>query len=430
MPAQPELVEVELLRPTFGGSSMGRLADGRAVFVPYGLPGELVRVALVEQKRGFARARLVEVLRPAPERLQPRCRHFGVCGGCHYQHLSYAHQLQVKAEVLREQLERIGGLSDPPLEAIQPSPQEWHYRNTVQFHLDAQGRLGYEESGSNRVVAIEECYLPQPPLDELWRQLEFEAGLGIERIGLRVGADEEVLLTLEGQPLELPALEVDLPISAVHLSPAGSIVLAGEDWLPMEVNGRLFRVSAGSFFQVNTAQAGAMVRYLQEILPLDKDTTLLDVYCGVGLFSAFLAERVGRCVGVEVSPSACDDYAVNLDSFDNVSLYIGAAEEVLPGLQLSGKVAAVLDPPRAGVDRRALDALVALQPEWIAYVSCDPATLARDLKRLVVQGYRLERIKPFDLFPQTYHIESISLLRRADQGNSLRALTSATASGR
>lgn len=414
MPAQPELVEVELLRPTFGGSSMGRLADGRAVFVPYGLPGELVRVALVEQKRGFARARLVEVLRPAPERLQPRCRHFGVCGGCHYQHLSYAHQLQVKAEVLREQLERIGGLSDPPLEAIQPSPQEWHYRNTVQFHLDAQGRLGYEESGSNRVVAIEECYLPQPPLDELWRQLEFEAGLGIERIGLRVGADEEVLLTLEGQPLELPALEVDLPISAVHLSPAGSIVLAGEDWLPMEVNGRLFRVSAGSFFQVNTAQAGAMVRYLQEILPLDKDTTLLDVYCGVGLFSAYLAERVGRCVGVEVSPSACDDYAVNLDPFDNVSLYIGAAEEVLPGLQLSGKVAAVLDPPRAGVDRRALDALVALQPEWIAYVSCDPATLARDLKRLVAQGYRLERIKPFDLFPQTYHIESISLLRRAD----------------
>ncbi|MCX7975882.1 MAG: class I SAM-dependent RNA methyltransferase [Bellilinea sp.] len=414
MPTQAELVEVELLRPTFGGSSMGRLPDGRAVFVPYGLPGERVRVELVEQKKGFARARLVEVLRAAPERLQPRCRHFGVCGGCHYQHLSYAHQLQVKAEVLREQLERIGGLSDPPLEAIHPSPQEWHYRNTVQFHLDVQGRLGYEESGSNRVVAIEECYLPQPPLDELWRQLEFEAGLGIERIGLRVGAEEEVLLTLEGQPLELPALEVDLPISAVHLSPAGSIVLAGEDWLPMEVDGRLFRVSAGSFFQVNTTQAGAMVRYLQEVLPLDKDTTLLDVYCGVGLFSVFLAERVGRCIGVEVSPSACDDYAVNLDPFDHVALYIGAAEEVLPGLQLSGKVVVVLDPPRAGVDRRALDALVALQPEWIAYVSCDPATLARDLKRLVAQGYRLERIKPFDLFPQTYHIESISLLRRAD----------------
>ncbi|GAP12064.1 23S rRNA m(5)U-1939 methyltransferase [Bellilinea caldifistulae] len=412
MPATSGLIEVELLRHTFGGSSMGRLADGRAVFVPYALPGERVRVELTEEKRGFARARLVEVLESAPQRIIPRCRHFGVCGGCHYQHLAYADQLKVKNEVLREQLQRIAGLSDPPLEAIQPSPQAWLYRNTVQFHLDERGRLGYEEMNSNRVVAIEECFLPQPPLDEIWRQLDFEAGLGIERVGLRVGADEEVLLILEGQPVELPALEVDLPISAVHLSPAGSIVLAGEDWLPMEVNGRLFRVSAGSFFQVNTAQAGAMVEYLQEGLPLDQQTTLLDVYCGVGLFSAFLAERAARCIGVEVSPSACDDYAVNLDEFDGVELYMGAAEEVLPGLRLSGKVAAVIDPPRAGLDRRALDALVALQPGWIAYVSCDPATLARDLKRLLEKGYRLEKIKPFDLFPQTYHIESISLLRR------------------
>lgn len=414
MPAKSGLVEVELLRHTFGGSSMGRLPDGKAVFVPYALPGERVRVELTEEKRGFARGRLVEVLKAAPQRIAPRCRHFGVCGGCHYQHLSYPDQLRVKTEVLREQLERIAGLSDPPLEAIQPSPLEWNYRNTVQFHLDEQGRLGYEEMNSNRVVAIEECFLPQPPLDEIWRQLDFEAGLGIERVGLRVGADEEVLLTLEGQPVELPALEVDMPISAVHLSRAGSIVLAGEDWLPMEVNGRLFRVSAGSFFQVNSAQAGAMVSYLQEALPLDKETTLLDVYCGVGLFSAFLADRTARCIGVEVSPSACEDYAVNLDEFEQVELYVGAAEEALPALQLSGKVAAVLDPPRAGLDRRALDALAALQPEWMAYVSCDPATLARDLKRLVGKGYRLERIKPFDLFPQTYHIESISLLRRAD----------------
>ncbi len=414
MPATSGLIEVELLRHTFGGSSMGRLPDGRAVFVPYALPGERVRVELTEEKRGFARARLVEVLKTAPQRIVPRCRHFGVCGGCHYQHLSYAQQLQVKTEVLREQLERIAGLSNPPLETIHPSPQEWNYRNTVQFHLDDQGRLGFEEMGSNRVVAIEECFLPQPPLDELWRQLDFEAGLGIERVGLRVGADEEALLTLEGAPLALPALEVNLPISAVHLSPAGSIVLAGEDWLPMQVNGRVFRVSAGSFFQVNTAQAGAMVTYLQEALPLDGETTLLDIYCGVGLFSAFLAERAAGCIGVEVSPSACDDYAVNLDGLDQVALYMGTAEEVLPALQLSGKVVAVVDPPRAGLDRRALDALVALRPAWIAYVSCDPATLARDLKRLVGQGYRLERVKPFDLFPQTYHIESISLLRRAD----------------
>lgn len=299
-----------------------------------------------------------------------------------------------------------------PVEEIRPSPLEWHYRNTVQFHLDEQGRLGYEESGSNRVVAIQECFLPQSPLDEIWQQLDFESGLGIERVGLRVGADEEVLLTLESEMLELPAFEVDFALSAVHLSPAGSIVLAGEDWLPMEVNGRIFRVSAGSFFQVNTAQAGAMVQFLQEVLPLDRQTTLLDVYCGVGLFSAFLAEKAGRCIGIEQSPTACEDYAFNLDQTQNVELYVGAAEEILPALRVSGNIIAVVDPPRAGLDRHALDALVALQPRWIAYVSCDPATLARDLKRLVSAGYSLERVTPFDLFPQTYHIESISLLRR------------------
>jgi 23S rRNA (uracil1939-C5)-methyltransferase len=412
MAFSPALVEVELLRHTFGGSSMGRLADGRAVFVPYALPGERVLVELTEEKRGFARARLVEVLQAAPQRIQPRCRHFGVCGGCHYQHLAYPLQLQVKGGVLREQLERIAGISQPPVGEIRPSPLEWNYRNTVQFHLDEQGRLGYEESGSNRVVAIQECFLPQAPLDEIWQQLDFESRLGIERVGLRVGADEEVLLTLESSLLELPSFEVDFPLSAVHLSPAGSIVLAGEDWLPMEVNGRIFRVSAGSFFQVNTAQAGAMVQFLQEVLPLDNQTTLLDVYCGVGLFSAFLADRVGRCIGIEQSPTACEDYAFNLDEMENVELYVGAAEDILPALQVSGKITAIVDPPRAGLDRHALDALVALQPRWIAYVSCDPATLARDLKRLVAAGYSLERVTPFDLFPQTYHIESISLLRR------------------
>lgn len=413
MAFSPALVEVELLRHTFGGSSMGRLADGRAVFVPYTLPGERVLVELIEEKRGFARARLVEVLQAAPERIQPRCRHFGVCGGCHYQHLAYPLQLQVKGEVLREQLVRIAGITQPPVEEVRPSPLEWHYRNTVQFHLNEQGRLGYEESGSNRVVAIQECFLPQPPLDEIWQQLDFESGLGIERVGLRVGSDEEVLLTLESEMLKLPAFEVDFPLSAVHLSPAGSIVLAGEDWLPMEVNGRIFRVSAGSFFQVNTAQAGAMVQFLQEVLPLDRQTTLLDVYCGVGLFSAFLADKASRCIGIEQSPMACEDYAFNLDQTQNVELYVGAAEEILPNLRVSGNIIAVVDPPRAGLHRHALDALVTLRPEWIAYVSCDPATLARDLKRFVAAGYLLERVTPFDLFPQTYHIESISLLRRS-----------------
>ncbi len=216
-------------------------------------------------------------------------------------------------------------------------------------------------------------------------------------------------MVLESEDPVAPEFSVDIPLSAVHSSPAGQIILAGDDYLVMEVAGRPFKVSAGSFFQVNTLQAEAMVQALLASLPLNPHTTLLDLYCGVGLFSAFLAPLVGRCVGVEVSESACEDYTANLDEFDNVEFYLGPVEEVLPQLDVPADVV-LLDPPRAGLDRRVIDALLAIQPKTIAYVSCDPSTLARDLKRLMAGGYSLDKVTPFDLFPQTYHIESISLL--------------------
>jgi 23S rRNA (uracil1939-C5)-methyltransferase len=186
--------------------------------------------------------------------------------------------------------------------------------------------------------------------------------------------------------------------------------MAGDDFVVMQVLERPFKVSAGSFFQVNTSQAEAMVNHLLHILPLHPQDTLLDLYCGVGLFSAFLAPNVARCIGVEVSPWACDDFAINLDEFDNVELYVGTTEEILPALDSSPDVV-VLDPPRAGVEKTALQALVTKHPPLIAYVSCDPATLARDARFLIANGYNLERVTPFDLFPQTAHIESISLFR-------------------
>lgn len=404
------VIEVELSALTYGGDCIGRLADGRAVFVPYGLPGERVRIQLVEEKRNYARAKLVEVLRPAAERISPRCVHFGVCGGCHYQHMAYDRQLAVKETIFREQLERIAGLANPPVDAIVASPTAWNYRNTIQLHLDDQGRPGFQGWGSHEVVAIRECHLPEDMLNDLWPRLDFEAQSGIEQVELRAGSGDDLLLVLESSGLDLPEFSVDLPLSAVHLSPGGKIILAGDDFIVMEVHGRPLRVSAESFFQVNTALAEGMVSHLLEALPVNESTTLLDVYCGVGLFSAFFADKAKRTIGVEISSSACDDYIVNLDEYERVELYVGAAEEVLPALQIKGGVA-IVDPPRAGIDRRALDALVSIRPEVIAYVSCDPATLARDLKRLLANGYRLERATPFDLFPQTYHIESISLLR-------------------
>lgn len=406
---QPILVEVTA--PVYGGECIGRLPDGRAVFVPYTLPGELARVELVEEKRGFARARLLEVVRPAAERIAPRCAHYGVCGGCHYQHTDYATQLKIKGRVVRDQLERIGGITNPPVAEVVPSPAAWNYRNTVQFHITPDGKIGYQGWGTHRVVPISECHLPEDVLNQIWPQLDLEPLPGIERIDLRLGAEDEALLTLESSDLTAPEFSVDFPLSAVHLSPAGKLILAGDDYLLMKINGRVFKVSAESFFQVNTAQAEAMVNHVLNVLPLDKNKTVLDVYCGVGLFSAFIASRVKRCIGVELSESACDDYAVNLDEFDNVELYVGAAEEILPGLNIRPDIV-VADPPRSGMERAVLDALIHLQPQTIIYVSCDPATLARDVKRLVAGGYHLEQVTPFDLFPQTYHVETTALLKK------------------
>ncbi len=406
---QPILVEVTA--PVYGGECIGRLPDGRAVFVPYALPGEQVRVELVEEKRGFARARLLEVVQPAAERIAPRCAHYGVCGGCHYQHTDYATQLKIKGRVVRDQLERIGGITNPPVAEVVPSPAAWNYRNTVQFHITPDGKIGYQGWGTHRVVPISECHLPEDALNQIWPQLDLEPLPGIERIDLRLGAEDEALLALESSDLAAPEFSVDFPLSAVHLGPAGKLILAGDDYLLMKINGRVFKVSAESFFQVNTAQAEAMVNHVLNVLELDKNNTVLDVYCGVGLFSAFLASRVKRCIGVELSESACDDFAVNLDEFDNVELYVGAAEEILPGLNVQPDIA-VVDPPRSGMERTALDALIHLQPQTIAYVSCDPATLARDVKRLVARGYNLKQVTPFDLFPQTYHVECIALMNK------------------
>ncbi len=397
---------------TYGGDAMGRLPDGRAAFVPLALAGETVRAEIVEDKRGFARLRLLEVIEPSPQRIQPLCVHFGACGGCHYQHLAYPDQVALKTNILRDQLERIGGLVDPPVQPMVASPRPYYYRNHVQFHLDEAGKLGYHRLRSEDVLAIRECHLPEETLNQVWPQLDFEALPEIERIGLRLGMGDDVQLILESQAAETPELSVeDLPLSVVHLDQAGPLVLAGSAWLVMEVLGRPFRVSAGAFFQVNTPMAEAMVQHILDRLPhyaaLGPQTTLLDVYCGVGLFSAFLAPQVGRLIGIEASPAACEDFEVNLDEFDNVELYEAPAEMVLPGLDVQPQVVLV-DPPREGIDRRALDALLQLSPQVLVYVSCDPATLARDAKRLAAGGYRLAQATPFDLFPQTYHLESIS----------------------
>ena len=411
MSTQPSTFEVWLEKLTYGGDAMGHLEDGRAIFVPFGLPGERVRVRLKEEKRGFARGELVEVLEASPQRIMPRCIHFGLCGGCHYQNLPYEEQLKAKADILRDQLTRIGRIENPPVRDTVPSPSPWNYRNHVQFHLTEDGKVGFMTAGHPSVFAIRECHLPEGSINSLWPQLEFEPNMDLHRVSLRSGADEDLMLVLESNSPEPPELEIEAGISIAHVFEENTVVIAGNDHVTVKVLGRDFRVSAASFFQVNTAMAGKMVEHLLANLSVTPSATLLDVYCGAGLFSAFFAPGCERVIGIESSASACEDFAFNLDEFENVDLYEGLAEEVIPYLEMQADVVLV-DPPRAGLEKQVVDGLLQLKPANIAYVSCDPSTLGRDAARLISGGYRLKDVTPFDLFPQTFHIESISFFER------------------
>jgi len=406
--------EILLTTLTYGGDAMGRLEDGRAVFVPFGLPGERVRIRLTEEKRSFARGELAEILEASPQRIIPRCKHFGTCGGCHYQNLPYEEQLKVKTQILRDQLTRIGRIENPPVQAMIASPSPWNYRNHVQFHLTKEAKIGY--IGANlrltpTVISITECHLPEESINSFWPQLEFEAGTNIERVSLRAGRDDDLMLILESDSAESPELEIEAEISVAHMFEENAVVIAGNDHILIPVLGRDFRVSAASFFQVNTALAEKMVEHLLTYLPVSLSTTLLDVYCGVGLFSAFLAPKCKRVIGIESSSSACEDFSFNLDEFDNVELYEGLAEETIPHLEAKPDIVLV-DPPRAGLGKSVVDGILKLSPQVIAYVSCDPSTLARDAARFINGGYRLNDVTPFDVFSQTYHIESISIFER------------------
>lgn len=401
-----------------GGAALGRYA-GRVIFVPYALPGETVRVAITLDKGRYAFARLLEVERPAPERVVPACPYFGSdgCGGCHWQHVEYQAQLRLKAAVLSDQLTRIGGLADPPVKAVLPDESGWEYRNHAQFHPAAGGGLGFQAADGSGVVPVTECALLHPLLADLYAALDVEGEWeGLVRLSLRAGvATGDQMLIFEMEDDLPPALETDMPVSCVLLLSDGEHVnLIGRNYIAEEVAGRRYRVSAPSFFQVNTGQAGRLVEQVLAYLDLRGDETVLDAYCGVGLFTVPLAERAGMVVGVERTPAAVADLLENTAAFDNVEVIEGPVEAVLPELDV-GLDAAVVDPPRAGLALPLLDALVAARPSRLVYVSCDPATLARDAKRLLRAGYQLAEVQPVDMFPQTYHVESVSLFV-ADRG--------------
>ncbi|MBN1967721.1 MAG: class I SAM-dependent RNA methyltransferase [Anaerolineae bacterium] len=414
-----EIIELDVDAMVHGGKVMGRHA-GRPVFVTYAVPGERVRARITEAKRNFAQAEMVEVLKPSPDRVTPRCPHYGTghCGGCQLQHMSYAAQLRYKRDVVLDQLTRIGKVRNVEslVRETIASPEPWGYRTRADFHRAPDGGLGFVSTEPPRVEPVETCHILAPAAMALLDELDLDDET-ITEVRVQVDSAGQGMFVISTSDDLAPELAVDVPVSInLLLSDNEPVNLIGASHALYDVRGRRFRATAGSFFQVNLPQAGTLVDLVLEWANPTADDAVLDLYAGVGLFTAFLAERAALVTAIESYPPAVTDADENLAEFDNVDLFEGGVGPVLEGLldeEAGPYAAAVVDPPRAGLDVDVLDALGAFAPPTLVYVSCDPATLARDVQRLGERhGYRLLAVQPVDMFPQTYHIECVAQLVR------------------
>jgi len=417
----------EILTLTFasmahGGEALARAQDGRVIFVPYAIAGETARVEIVETKRGFARGRIVELLESSPQRVTPRCAHFPpapgaraptlFCGGCQWQHIAYNAQLEFKTQIVRDQFARVAKMPNANILPTLPARSEWFYRNNMQFAVDEHGRLCLQAPDSHQLVPINECFIMHPTLGEMFKTLELDPE-SFNGVNLRTGENTgDRFIVLASDDPQVPEIETDEPVSIAFSSGDVTVPILGKEFLAERVGARVFEISPDAFFQVNTRMAEELLRLVETALAPRADDVLLDAYSGVGLFGLTLAARVARVIEIEEHPSALEDAQANAADLDNVEFQQGRVETILPQLDVKIDIA-VVDPPRAGMDRFALDALAAKQPRALAYVSCDPATLARDAARLAQHGYLLESVQPVDMFPQTYHIECVAAFRRA-----------------
>jgi len=453
------VVEVESLGSN--GRGVARLPSGMAVFVEDGLPGQQVRIRLRKVKKHFAEARIEEILRESPARVEPRCRHFFTCGGCRLQHLDYRAQVAEKGEQVRDALERIGGFEDPPMRPPMGSPQEWGYRNKMEYsfgdvrwlsreELDAaESRvrrdfaLGLHPRGRwERILHLEECHLPHPRSVEILREVQEQTGRSrhrpysprthkgywrylITRQGVRTGQWMADIVTADieaahGEVEDLARrLRSDMPwiTTVTHTLNRGRAtvangeeerVLEGPGWIEEEVGGLLFRLSPRSFFQTNTEGAERLYEQAVSLAELEGDEVVWDLYCGTGTIALLMARRARRVLGIEAEPSSIIDARANAErnAIENVAFLQGESEKVLrEDRQLERPDVVVVDPPRAGLHPDVRRALADSGASRIVYVSCNPATLARDLKEICGNHYRLELVQPIDMFPHTPHVE-------------------------
>jgi 23S rRNA (uracil1939-C5)-methyltransferase len=403
---QPITLEIEKIAG--GGYTLAR-HEGRVIFVPYVLPGERVTVRLTNQAKNFAHAAPLEVLDPAPQRVpDPPCPHFGTCGGCQWQHAEYTRQLELKYDMVLDHFQRIGKFEAPPLEPIIASPEPWHYRRNATFYPLQGGHFGYYDDANQTIIDLDTCLIVHPSIMETLLNFEPDDET-ITRLTVVVGSDAaDVMVVLETKDDLPPSIQTDLPISVNFLlSDNEPVNLIGKSHVTYDVYGHSFRMTAGAFFRASLEATRTLIDEVLYRLNLQGVETLLELYSGVGLFTAFLAEKADLVVSVESYPPAVTDADFNLSAFENVDLVEGPVDEVLR--DLTGPFdAALLDPPRAGLSEAATEALLRLRPSLLVYVSRDATTLARDARALVEGGYHLAEVQPLDSFPQTAHVEIIA----------------------
>ncbi|MBI1737395.1 MAG: 23S rRNA (uracil(1939)-C(5))-methyltransferase RlmD [Candidatus Rokubacteria bacterium] len=437
----------------FGGEGVGRL-DGYVVFVRGGLPGDVLDVRVVDTRARYARGAIDTVVTPSPDRVAAPCPYFGRCGGCRLQHLAYPAQLAFKEKQVRDCLERLGGLTGGfDVRPILPAPEPYAYRNKMEFTVAGTAEapvIGLHEAERYDVVLdIERCLLQSETMNRLLAEVQNEARArrvsvydqrreqGLLRfVTLREGRHTgEAMVNLVASAPDVETLGPLAETVAARVPSTASVVLnvnakkasvavgteehllVGREHIRESLGDVTFQVSANSFFQTNTVQAERLFELVAGACALDGSETVLDLYSGTGAISLLLARRCRAVYGIELAAAAVDDAVRNAraNGIENCTFLAGEVRHVLPDLARQGiRIdVAVADPPRAGFHPKALATLVALAPSRVVYVSCNPATLARDLGDLVRGGYRVEWVQPVDMFPQTPHIEAAARLRRA-----------------
>lgn len=411
-----ENITIEKL--VYGGEGLGRLPSGEVIFVPWVAPGDVATIQRLPGSKKPARGQLVSLQTASPLRVQPSCPDFGQCGGCHWQHIAPVHQRDWKRRIVQESLHRLGKLPDVPvLETLGHDATSWRYRNRAQWELDAQGRLGYLKAASHEIVPFAQCDIIPVALNQLasWLRQQFQTSppRGIQRIEAFINRQDQILLGIEGsasayhkQLAQMLGEEWPQVVGLVDLN--AQEMISGDDFVLETLGENTFRISAGSFFQTNLHGAEALLATIDQWLLPDASTSLLDLYAGVGLFSIHLKSRFQRVLAIENNDSALADAEYNLarNKALNVACLPGDARTVLAKTAEDFEVA-VIDPPRSGCQPDVLHWLSQHIQKQILYVSCNPTTLARDLRVLSDNGWQVKQVQPIDMFPQTYHVEAV-----------------------